>query len=96
MANQDTATLTIESDDGSVDELEVPTGLLDMLRESDESDPQIVGDIAMIGLAQRIHGAIHHAQGEPGPEIEAAEDVTMDLFEERFGQSFADMTGHDH
>ncbi|WP_424018586.1 DUF7545 family protein [Halorientalis pallida] len=96
MAEQDTATLTIQTEDGTSDELEVPTGLLNMLREGDESDPQIVGDIAMIGMAQRIHGAIHHAQGDPGPEVEAAEDVTMDLFEERFGQTFADMTGHDH
>ena len=92
----DTATLTIETEDGTSDELEVPTGLLDMLREGGETDPEIVGDIAMIGMAQRIHGAIHHAQGEPGEDVQAAEEVTMDLFEERFGQTFADMTGHDH
>ncbi len=96
MANNDTSTLAIETEDGISDELEVPARLLEMLREGDESDPQIVGDIAMIGMAQRIHGAIHHAEGEPGEEVEAAEDVTMDLFEERFGQTFADMTGHDH
>lgn len=92
----DSATLTIESEDGTSDELEVPTGLLDMLREGDDTDPEIVGDIAMIGLAQRIHGAIHHAQGEPDQDVRDAEDVTMDLFEDRFGQSFAEMTGHDH
>ncbi|SDF77834.1 DUF7545 family protein [Halorientalis regularis] len=96
MTDQDTATLTIETEDGTSDELEIPTGLLNMLREGEETDPEIVGDIAMIGLAQRIHGAIHHAQGEPGEDVQAAEDVTMDLFEERFGQTFADMTGHDH
>lgn len=96
MADNDTSTLAIETEDGISDELEVPARLLEMLREGDESDPQIVGDIAMIGMAQRIHGAIHHAEGEPGEEVEAAEDVTMDLFEERFGQTFADMTGHDH
>ncbi|MFB6084703.1 MAG: hypothetical protein ABEJ94_10710 [Halorientalis sp.] len=92
----DTATLTIETADGTSDELEVPTDLLDMLREGEETDPEIVGDIAMIGMAQRIHGAIHHAQGEPGEDVQAVEDATLDLFEERFGQTFADMTGHDH
>ncbi|WP_246982624.1 DUF7545 family protein [Halorientalis marina] len=92
----DTITLTIEADDGSLDELTVPTGLLDMLRENDESPPQIVGDIAMFGLAQRIHGAIHHAEGEVSPEVRAAEEETMEVFEERFGATFGEMTGHDH
>ena len=92
----DTVTLTIEADDGTVDELTVPTGLLDMLRENDESAPEIVGDIAMFGLAQRIHGAIHHAEGEVSPEVEQAEAETMELFEERFGATFGELTGHDH
>lgn len=92
----DTVTLTIEADDGTVDELTVPTDLLDMLRESDETPPEIVGDIAMFGLAQRIHGAVHHAQGEPSPEIQEAEEHTLDLFEDRFGATFGELTGHDH
>ncbi|WP_254278878.1 DUF7545 family protein [Haloarcula marina] len=92
----DTVTLTIESDDAS-DELTVPTELLDMLREeADESDPQVVGDIAMFGLAQRIHGAVHHSQGEPAEEIADLESLTLNLFEERFGASFGELTGHDH
>ena len=96
MASDDTATLVVEDEDGTTDELSVPTGLLDLLRENGESDPQIVGDIAMIGLAQRIHSAVHHGQGEPADEISDAESVTMDLFEERFGQTFGEMTGHQH
>ncbi|MBX0323646.1 hypothetical protein EGH21_11465 [Halomicroarcula sp. F13] len=95
MAN-DTVTLTIEGDDAT-DELTVPSGLLDILREeADETDPEVVGDIAMFGLAQRIHGAVHHSQGEPDEEIAALEELTLDLFEERFGASFGEMTGHDH
>jgi len=92
----ETITLTLEDENGETDELTVPTGLLDMLREDDESPSQIIGDIAMFGLAQRIHGAIHHSQGEPDQEVKDAEAVTMDLFEERFGATFSEMTGHDH
>ena len=96
MAASDTVTITLESDDGAVDELEVPTALLDMLAEGEEGAPEIVGDIAMFGLAQRIHSAVHHSQGEPDDEIAAVEEQTLGLFEERFGERFADLTGHDH
>jgi hypothetical protein len=93
----DTVTLTLKSDDGDTDELEVPTALLGMLREEDDETPsQIIGDIAMFGLAQRIHGAVAHGQGDPSQEVKDAEELTMDLFEERFGATFAEMTGHDH
>ena len=95
MAN-DTVTLSIEGDDAE-DELTVPADLLDLLRESgDESDPEVVGDIAMFGLAQRIHGAVAHGQGEPDQELQDLEQLTLDLFEDRFGASFAELTGHDH
>ncbi|MFC6976091.1 hypothetical protein ACFQL1_17590 [Halomicroarcula sp. GCM10025709] len=92
----DTVTLTIETADAT-DELTVPSGLLEILREQpDETDPQVVGDIAMFGLAQRIHGAVHHGQGEVDDEIAALEESTLELFEERFGASFGELTGHDH
>jgi hypothetical protein len=92
----DTVTLSLESDEGDVDELEVPTTLIDMLAEGDESAPAVVGDIAMFGLAQRVHSAVHHSQGEVDEELAETEELTLDLFEERFGQSFGDLTGHDH
>ena len=92
----DTASITVEADDGSTDEFEVPTALLDLLSEGEEPAATVVSDMAMISLAQRIHGAVHHAQGEPDDEIQAIEQQTMDLFEERFGASFAELTGHDH
>ncbi|MFC6864929.1 hypothetical protein ACFQGE_15860 [Halomicroarcula sp. GCM10025817] len=92
----DTVTLTIETDDAT-DELTVPADLLEILREEPgESDPQVIGDLAMFGLAQRIHSAVHHAQGEPDAEIAALEEQTLDLFEERFGTTFGELTGHDH
>lgn len=94
MTNE-TVTLTIESADAS-DELTVPADLLDMLREGEETDPRVVGDIAMMGLAQRIHGAVHHSEGGVDDEVEAVEELTLDLFEDRFGRSFAELTGHGH
>jgi len=92
----DTVTLTLESEEDT-DELELPRALVDMLRESDdETAPEVVGDIAMMGFAQRIHGAAHHAEGEPDQEIADLNDLTMDLFEDRFGATFGELTGHDH
>ena len=88
-------TLTIESEDES-DELEVSTALIDLLAEEGETTPEVVGDVAMFGLAGRIHAAVHHAQGEPDPELEAAEEATMVLFEERFGMTYGEATGHQH
>lgn len=91
----ETVTVRLESDDNT-DELELPVAAIDLLDEHDEGAPTVIGDLAILGVAQQLHGAIHHAEGEVGPEIEEAEQKTMDVFEERFGRSFAEMTGHDH
>lgn len=91
----DTVTMTIESEDAS-DELTVPSALIDLLAEDGQSAPVVVGDLALFGLAQRIHAAVHHAQGEPGEDLEAIEELTMELFEERFEMTFGDATGHSH
>jgi len=91
----ETVTVTIETDEDS-DELEVPVEAIDLLNEGEEGVPVVLGDLALLGVAQQIHGIIHHTQEDVGADIEAAEEKTMELFEERFGQSFADMVGHDH
>jgi hypothetical protein len=96
MADTETVTLSLEADDGTSDELVVPVQLVEMLAEGDETAPEVVGDIAMFGLAQRVHSAVHHSQGEPPEELQDVEGVTLDLFEERFGASFSELTGHDH
>lgn len=91
----DTVSVTLESADGS-DDLTVPVTIVEMLSEDDESVPEVIGDLAMLGLAQQAHGVVHHARGEVSDEVQAAEDLTMELFEERFGQTYAEVTGHDH
>lgn len=93
--SQDTVTVTLETEDER-DELEVPTAIIDLLTEEEESVPVVVGDLAMLGIAQQAHGIVHHSQAEISEELEEAEALTMDLFEERFGKSYAEVTGHGH
>jgi hypothetical protein len=91
----DTLTLSIDSADAS-DELTIPTAMVDLLAEDGESAPQIVGDLALFGLAQRIHAAVHHGQDDPGEDLQNLEELTLELFEERFGMSYGEATGHSH
>lgn len=91
----ETVTVRIEAAESS-DELEVPTALIDALREEDEAVPTVVGDIAMLGIAQQAHGLVHHGAGDVDPELEAAESLAMENFESRFGRSFGEVTGHAH
>lgn len=96
MATQsDTVDITIEGPDGE-DEVTLPAPLLDLLSEADEAAAEVVGDIAVLSCAQRIHTTVHHSEDEVSDELSAIEDSTMDLFEERFGVTFTEATGHDH
>ena len=91
----ETVTLHIDGDDGD-DEVTLPTEMLDLMRENDESNAEIVGDLALFSCAQRIHATVHHAEGGDTEEYEAIEEQTMELFEDRFGASYAELTGHQH
>ncbi len=91
----ETVTVTIEAA-GSSDELDVPTALIDALSEAGEAAPTVVGDIAMLGLAQQAHGLVHHSSGDIDPDLDAAESLVMEHFESRFGRSFGEVTGHAH
>lgn len=95
MADSQTVEISIEGPDGT-DELTLPTALVDMFAEGDENAAEVVGDLAMINAAQQIHAAVAHGQGEPSEELEAVETALMSIFEARFGQTFGEMTGHDH
>ena len=91
----ETVTLRIEGDDDT-DEVTLPSEMLDLMREDDETDPEIVGDLALFSCAQRIHATVHHAEGGDTGEYRAIEETTMELFEDRFGATYGELTGHDH
>lgn len=95
----ETVTVSLETDDAA-DTLEVPVALIDMLTEGEESVPTVIADIAMFGLAQRVHTAVHHADGDPSADIDddldAVEAATHERFEERFGTSFEALLDHEH
>lgn len=93
--SEETVTLRIEGDDESND-VTLPTAMLDLLREEGESDPEIVGDLALFSCAQRIHATVHHAEGGDTERYRTIEEQTMELFEDRFGATYGELTGHDH
>lgn len=89
-------TFEIHGDDDSTDSVRIPTGLLELLAEDDNPPATVIGDLALLGCAQRIHAAVHHSHEESDTDLEALEEATMELFEERFGASYAELTGHAH
>ncbi|GAA0285141.1 DUF7545 family protein [Halobacterium noricense] len=93
----DEATFTIEDPDGDTNEVTIPARLVEIFsEEDDESEAQVVGDIALMAFAQRAHALVHHGQGEPTEELQNVEEAVLDQFEERFGQTYAEATGHQH
>lgn len=92
----DTITFTIDGDDGSTDAVSAPASLLELLADSDETPAETLGDLALLACAQQIHATVHHAQDDPVDDTRTIEEETMTLFEDRFGASFAEMTGHSH
>ncbi|USZ71662.1 DUF7545 family protein [Natronosalvus halobius] len=93
----ETTTFSIEADDGDADtdEVTLPTGLVDLLAEEGQGEAETVADITLLSFASRAHHLVHHGE-DPGEDLEAQEERVMDLFEERFGVSFAEATGHHH
>ncbi|MFP4530650.1 MAG: hypothetical protein ACLFNC_05085 [Halodesulfurarchaeum sp.] len=92
----DTIRVAVETEtDG--DELELPEAILELYREEpDETDAQIAGDMLVMAFTERAHALAHHTEGEDSAEIEAIEADMMEVFEERFGVSYAEATGHSH
>jgi len=92
----DTETYTIEGPDGDTDELELPVGLVDTLSEQGEDPTTVVAEIALLSFVQRSHAIVHHADGEVPADLREINDEAEALFEERFGMTFGEATGHDH
>ena len=88
-------TFTVDGVDDSV-ELTVPDALLDVLSEEGDSGADVVADVALMGLTNRAHMLVHHGEGEVDEEVAAAEERALELFEERFGMTFGEATGHSH
>ena len=93
--SEETVTLRIEGENDESD-VTLPKEMLDLMREADESDAEIVGDLALFSCAQRIHATVHHAEGGDTEEYEVIEAKTMELFEDRFGATYGELTGHQH
>ncbi|MFB6111454.1 MAG: hypothetical protein ABEJ35_02845 [Halobacteriaceae archaeon] len=96
MAETPTTTITIEADDGSTDTVTLPEDLIGFFNEGGEPSATVVGDVLQIAFTQRAHSLVHHAEGDVDERVAAAETAALEAFEERFGQTFAEMTGHDH
>lgn len=96
MADTDTVTLTIDAPDGEHDEVTLPRALMDMLAEEGQTTPEVAGDLVLFSCAQRVHATVHHTDGDTDPELERIEGTAMELFEERFGMTFGEATGHEH
>ncbi len=91
----ETITFAIESEDGDEDDVTLPAGLVELVAEGGQSPAETVGDIALLSFASRAHHIVHHGE-EADEELEAQEARVMDLFEERFGVTFGEATGHQH
>jgi hypothetical protein len=92
----DTETYTVEGPDGDTDSVELPAGLVDMLAEQGESKATVVGDVVLQAFAQQAHAVAHHSEGETPEDVREINERAEELFEERFGVSLAEATGHHH
>jgi hypothetical protein len=92
----ETETYTIDGPDGDSAELELPVGLVDALAEQGERPTTVVSEIALLSFVQRSHAIVHHAEGEVPADLREINETAEELFEEQFGMSFAEATGHSH
>ncbi|AFZ73919.1 DUF7545 family protein [Natronobacterium gregoryi] len=94
MSDVETVTVSIDADD-STDEVTLPAGLMDLVAEGDQTAAETVGDVTLLSFASRAHHVVHHGDGAD-EDLEAQEERIMELFEERFGVTFGEATGHQH
>lgn len=92
----ETETYTVTGPDGDEATFELPEGLVDVLAEQGEEPSTVVSDVAFMGFVQRSHAIVHHAQGETPEDLHEINEAAEELFEERFGVTFGEATGHNH
>lgn len=92
----ETSTTVSISIDGTEDTLELPEGIIDVFASDDQSSAEAVGDLVLVDMTHRLHGLVAHSGGSPEPELVELEAALQEQFEERFGASFAELTGHSH
>lgn len=91
----ETISISISTDDGSTDDVTLPAELVDLLAEGNQDAAETIGDITLLSFASRAHHLVHHGD-ETDEDLEAQEERVMELFEERFGVTFGEATGHQH
>lgn len=91
----ETTTVRIAVEDGE-EEIELPAGVLEVLGEGGQASAETVGDLLAVDCTHRLHGLVHHGDGEPDPRARELEGAMRESFEDRFGASFAELTGHEH
>ncbi|MFB6137632.1 MAG: hypothetical protein ABEJ42_04745 [Halobacteriaceae archaeon] len=95
MADPTELTFTVEGPEGETDTVTVPASLLDALGQG-ESHVETVASEALVTFVTRAHQLVHHAEDDADADLEAAEEALLDRFEERFGVTYAEATGHQH
>jgi len=88
-------TFTVEGE-GETERLTLPGELVDALAEGVETRGEVVADVAQMAFTQRAHVLVHHSEEEVDETTEAAEERARELFEDRFGVTYAEATGHSH
>ena len=91
-----TETYVIESPGGETGEVELPEGLVDLMKESGENPSRVISDVIVQAFAQQAHVIAHHSEGETPEDVKEIEDRAAELFEQRFGQSLEEAMGHSH
>lgn len=100
MTDQETTDVTFEidgpDDDDDAATLTLPAALVDALAEPDETRAETVAAVSLQTFVSQAHHVVQHGDGEVPAELAAAEERALELFEERFGISFGEATGHQH
>lgn len=80
----------------SEETIALPEGVLEFFADEEQPLAATVGDLLTVDCTQRLHGFAHHVEEEPEEDVLALEADMREQFEERFGASFEELTGHQH